>query len=390
MHLLRQLCCVCGLHRIPGLNDKGEGGEVIRARTDKSEEVGQVPLGMRSITHVPPPSVDIGASLSLLASALSSEGGGDRVAISAATEKIAQLKLVGRFWYNSAGTEPADTDSIRTASSWAKFGHQVIFTNVAADMWPQLEFPHTFVDYDRPAFLEQLDIAPQLLKDLWQHKVPSVFADMLCIDWDFQLVNASRLPDGVLVATEFVKTTGAFAPALSRLVKPGVRCHLGMSRYPLGSPTAAAIVEQICANLPSLDGIVKTNNSGGKWMSNTYIAQKVNVDAGTVFAEPIIVNPVPFWNVNLATGELFGTLLPTLEQMTSGTATFSRWSGFNNFEKTRELLLEHLCPDAAACENIRRSYEQNRKDTPTLDMCSAPSGASCERSLATARCTCCQ
>ena len=207
-------------------------------------------------------------------------------------------------------------------ATWAQF-QQYVFTNMP-NAWDSLNLQNVTVVFYMPKFAE-LNLEPQLLKDFFQFDIFGSYSGMF-VDLDFVLLDASKLPqDGIFVGTEVVRQTGAYTA--KELVRAGVRGHLGITMFPCGSSLAARIAENIASNLKGLVGIKKGH---AKWMTNTKTVQKILLDYGYTFTDPILTNPFPVYLKKMSSlgGMLFGGRIPTIQEVLDQSATYTIWSGY--------------------------------------------------------------
>ena len=239
----------------------------------------------------------------------------------------ARSDLVLRFWYAPDEAQLPDEESLRAAKSWKKF-QQVIFTNVPEEVWRKHDIDYDIVSYSPPSCGK--GVSPQHLKDFWQFQMPQRYDGAWCVDWDFVLVDKSKLPRGsIVVSTERVKTAGGRTP--KDVVREGVRCHLGITKFPRKCPIAEEIQSDIQAHLPKLVGV---NKSHPKWMDNTLIAQRILLANGHEFVNPVVLNPYPLWMTKPHFGRtLHNTKMPSASEAKEFTATFTLWAGYANFPR---------------------------------------------------------
>jgi hypothetical protein len=242
---------------------------------------------------------------------------------------VAQPKpTVLRFWFAPDGYTLPDAQQLQCVASWSSFC-QVLWTNLPADSVDQLGFKFDqVVRYTPPP--EHAEVAPQFLKDLWQFRMAEHYDGAWCVDLDFKLVDKRKLPTAAMVvATEWVKTSGGQRPG--NVVRPGIRCHLGLTKFPSGCPVAREIAETLEARLPELSGVTKQDSS--RWMSNTLQVQEILIKRGYEFPfGPAVFVPWPLWMTTDRLGkEHFGIELPSRDEALASTATFSVWSGYPKF-----------------------------------------------------------
>ena len=151
-----------------------------------------------------------------------------------------------------------------------------------------------------------------------------------CVDLDFKLVDKWKLPTAAMVvAIEWVKISRGQCPG--NVVRAGVRCHLGLTKFPKHSPVAREIAEKLWDRLPELSGVTKVCSK--KWMSNTLEVQDILLRHGYEFPYgPTVFVPWPLWMTSDRLGnEHFGVPMPSHAEALAATATLSTWSGYRGF-----------------------------------------------------------
>ena len=217
-----------------------------------------------------------------------------------------------------------------------------MYTNVPAEQW-DLDFEIN--PYERPSGTDHLNLSAQCLKDLWQFRMPEHHDGVWCVDWDFLLVDKSKLPEGdMVIATEWVKSPkevdgqrlkGGQIP--KEVIRKGVRCHLGISKFPFKSSIAKRIADGIEAHLPKMDGVTKTHKQS-LWLENVRIAQRILLEEGYVFPDPVVLNPWPFWMKGPKFGQVvYNTPMPSVEEAKERTAAVTLWAGYPCFPKDEVL-----------------------------------------------------
>ena len=169
-----------------------------------------------------------------------------------------------RFWFAPDGHTLPDAQDLQCVATWSDFT-QIPWTNLPSDIVDQLEFKFDqLVRYTPPP--DHVAVAPQFVKDLWQFRMAEHYDGAWCVDLDFKLVDKWKLPTAAMVvATEWVKTSGG--QCRGNVVRAGVRCHLGLTKFPKHNPVAREIAEKLWDRLPELSGVTKVCSK--QWMSNT-------------------------------------------------------------------------------------------------------------------------
>ena len=282
-------------------------------------------------------------------------------------------KVINRFWYSDPTAAETvlpskqEMDCIRT---WADHGFkQVLHTNLSKEEIAKMDFQWAGITQYKPP--TDLIITPQHLKDCWQFRQVG-----WCVDFDVKLVNPDMLPkQTTFISSEFVKTTGGQCP--KEVVASGIRCHLGMTRFPKDCPSAAAIAEALEARLPKLD---QKGKESKEWMGNTIEAQRILLDrlGADVFGEgPIVTNPYPMWFTKGPMGRtLFGTKLPDLEECAQKTACYNTWTGYPKFaaELVAESFNKMKLPKMSEEEESSEEESSDESEAVVCEACDSTDG----------------
>ena len=247
-------------------------------------------------------------------------------------DAVESQNRVLRFWYCANGRTMPSAEQISTAMSWEGF-RTFVYTNVSGawnPAWKICSFEEI------PCFNNLLpqfeNVPPQHMKDIWQFIMPK-YVGGWTVDWDVRLLVADRLPTNCpVIGTEPVKTKGR-APRPSTGVDEGERLHLAISRFDVDDPWCEEITALLVRNLPKLKGIDKKH---AHWMLNTYTVQEYLVSKDCPLAPSIIFNPLPLFlkSAEKLGQTMWGSCIPSLEQIAKMSATVNTWAGYDGFPQS--------------------------------------------------------